>query len=122
MPVKSDQGVDSLVYDHFGSAPCFIVVDAETNQIQTIPNKNEDHEHGDCQPLMSFQDTIPDIVVVGGIGGGALTKLNHAGVRVFKSEGLTVKENIELLTTKGLIEFTSQHTCHGHSHGESCSH
>lgn len=122
MPVAADQGFESEVFDHFGSAPCFVVVDVETNEIRTILNKNIEHEHGNCNPLQSFQDSVPEIVVVGGIGGGALMKLNRAGVRVFRSEGQTVKDNIALLTTKGLVEFTPQHTCQGHSHGEGCSH
>ena len=28
--VQSDQGIESKVYDHFGSAPAFIIVDTET--------------------------------------------------------------------------------------------
>ena len=57
---------------------------------------------------------------VAGIGGGALMKLNQAGVRVFQAAGPTIQDNINALTGKGLAEFTMQHTCQGHGGG--CDH
>ncbi len=122
IPVEVDNGAESVVFGHFGSAPCFILYDSDTDQVMSLGNKNQKHEHGHCNPLMSFDENTPDIVVVGGIGGGALQKLNLAGIRVFRAEGGTVKENIEILKAKGLVEFTMQHTCGGHGHGGGCAH
>ncbi len=122
MPIEAENGLDSIVFGHFGSAPGFIMFDAETEETQVIDNNDKVHEHGACNPLSSFEQMTPDIVVVGGIGAGALVKLNQAGIKVFQASGETVRQNINELKTKGLPEFTLQSTCQGHSHGEGCAH
>mgnify|MGYP000114953206 FL=1 len=122
MPVEDNQGLDSIVHGHFGSAPGFMVYDTDTAELQSIPNQDEHHESGACNPLMSFADVKLDFIVVSGIGGGALMKLNQAGIRVFQATAKTIKENLDVLTTKGLAEFTMQHTCQGHGHGGGCAH
>lgn len=34
-PVQQDKGMESAVYHHFGSAPLFVVVDTDTNNISS---------------------------------------------------------------------------------------
>lgn len=126
-PVKTDTGLQSLVFGHFGSAPEFIIFDEELDRLETHKNINKDHEHGQCEPLKSFGDNTPDIVIVKGIGGGALRKLLEAGVKVFRAESDTIQGNLDLLTTKGLPGFSIQEACSGHDHhhhhqGKSCGH
>ena len=118
LPVKSDLGIESLIFGHFGKAPYYMLFDSETNEFSSVANDRKQHEHGDCNPLSSFENAKPDIVVVGGIGGGALNKLYDAGIRVFKAEGKTVKDNLNVLTSKGLLEFNADATCGGHKDGE----
>jgi predicted Fe-Mo cluster-binding NifX family protein len=121
LPVKSDLGIESLIFAHFAKAPCYVLFDSETKEVSSIVNEKKQHEHGDCNPLTSFTDTTPDIIIVAGIGSGALSKLHDAGIRVFKAEGTTVKDNLEVLTSKGLREFNAEETCSGHKHGETHS-
>lgn len=47
-----------------------------------------------------------DAVIVGGIGAGALNRLNQLGIKVFQAQALTVKENISILKTQNLPEHT----------------
>ncbi len=119
LPVKSDLGIESPIFNHFGKAPCYILFDSETNEFSSVVNDKEQHKQGDCNPLSPFENAKPDIVVAGGIGGGALSKLINAGIRVFKAEGETVKDNLNVLTSKGLLEFSADITCEGHKEGES---
>ena len=63
-----------------------------------------------------------DGIVVGGIGGGALMKLNSAGIVVFKAMAETVKDNLELLRQGRLPVFQPGQVCGGHGHGGGCSH
>ena len=121
-PVEDAKGVDSEVYGHFGSAPVFIIVDTKDNQVTTINNKDQHHAHGACNPLKALDNQNVDAIVVGGIGAGALTKLNQQGIKVFRAEAQKVKENIGLLKGGGLPEFTMQHTCAGHGHIKGCGH
>ena len=113
-PVHKDEGVNSKVYDHFGSAPEFIVVNTELQSTITVGNKDMDHVHGACNPVMAVGGHKIDAVVVGGIGAGALRKLNVDGIKVYKSASETVKENLELLKDDRLPELTLHHTCSGH--------
>ncbi len=119
-PVQADNGMDSMVYNHFGSAAAFIIVDTEQEGAAAINNSDIHHEHGACNPIMALGSSRVDAVVVGGIGTGALRKLNADGIRVYRSMEATVKNNLDLLKENKLPELTIDHTCGGH-HG-SCSH
>ena len=121
-PVQENQGLESQVFGHFGSAPGFIVVDIITNEFTMINNSDQIHEHGACNPVAGLGGHQVDAIVVGGIGGGALHKLNSAGMRVFKSQIGTIGENIELLRANTLPEYMPGHTCGGHGHSHGCSH
>ena len=112
--VPSDDGMESTVYGHFGSAPAFIIVDTELKQVLGLDNRNMHHEHGACNPIMALNGNRIDVMVVGGIGGGALMKLNAMGVRVYGAGALTVKENIALLTENKLQELTMDNSCRAH--------
>jgi len=119
-PVLRDDGMSSRVYNHFGSAPLFIVVDTEKNCISAINNGDQRHAHGACNPLQALDSQQIDAVIVGGIGGGALTMLNRSGIRVYRAQSQTVQENMALFTSMQLLEFTHQEACRGHAHGGKC--
>lgn len=121
-PVQQDEGIDSKVYNHFGSAPLFVVVDTETNVAGTIKNRDQRHAHGACNPIQALDNQKIDAVVVGGIGAGALGKLNQSGIKVYRAQLQTIKENIALFASQSLTEFTLQGCCGGHSHGGTCAH
>ena len=121
-PVQTNDGFESEGYGHFGSAPMFIVVDVEKNQMSPINNRDMHHMHGACNPIKALDGRNIDAIVVGGIGGGALMKLNQAGMSVYKAMGLTVKDNLDLLNSGKLPMFHPGHVCAGHSDSSGCSH
>ncbi|MBF0505947.1 MAG: NifB/NifX family molybdenum-iron cluster-binding protein [Nitrospirae bacterium] len=121
-PVLENNGMNSEVYGHFGSAPLFIIVDTEKSDVISIINKNQIHEHGACNPVMALNGETVDGIIVGGIGRGALMKLNQNGIRVFRAEKPGVKDNVELFNKNELPQFTMQFTCAGHDGGSGCSH
>ncbi|HEX8949238.1 MAG TPA: NifB/NifX family molybdenum-iron cluster-binding protein [Dissulfurispiraceae bacterium] len=121
-PVQGNEGMESRVYNHFGSAPVFVVVDIEANSLAVIVNRDQHHEHGACNPIRALDSNKVDAVVVGGIGAGALGKLNQAGIRVFRAGAPSIKENLSMLMNMQLPEYTLQQCCGGHSHGGGCAH
>jgi predicted Fe-Mo cluster-binding NifX family protein len=121
-PVQQDEGLTSSVYNHFGSAPLFIVVDTDTNEASAITNRDQHHAHGACNPIKAIGDQKIDAVVVGGIGAGALARLNQLSVRVYRAQLPTIRENVALLLSKKLTEYTVQGCCGGHSQGGTCAH
>jgi len=119
--VQNNEGLDSAVYGHFGSAPVFLLVDTDLKSVDTVSNRDMIHAHGACNPIMALGGREVDAVVVGGIGGGALMKLNAAGIKVYRSEAATIKENLELLMKEYLPELSMENTCAGHHQG-GCAH
>lgn len=117
IPVKENTGLESIPYNHFGSAPFFLVVDTETNDITAINNGDLNHEHGKCQPIKAIGGADIDVVLVLGIGAGAINKLNSMGVKVFKANPTSLKENIDLFNDNKLLEFSPANSCTGHNCG-----
>ncbi len=121
--VERDEGVESLVYGHFGSAPAFIVVDTDIDKTVTVNNRDLNHVHGACNPIQAIGGLKPDAVVVGGIGAGAINRLNAEGVRVYRAQAETVQQNLRLLKENKLSEVSIQNACAGHAHGQGgCGH
>ncbi len=121
-PILENKGLESAVYGHFGSAPEFVVVDTVTNEFTLVSNTDKIHEHGACNPVAGLGGHKVDAIVVGGIGGGALQKLNRAGIRAFQSQEGTIAENIARFQADGLPEYMPGHTCGGHGASGGCSH
>lgn len=121
-PVRNDEGFDSAVYSHFGSAPMFVVVDTDTNALATISNRDQHHAHGACNPMKALDDQKVDVIVVGGIGAGALTRLDQMGIKVHRSGAETIRENMTLFASKALPALTLQGCCGGHAGGGGCAH
>ncbi|GAB6169848.1 hypothetical protein JCM1393_23080 [Clostridium carnis] len=117
-PVKENNGVKSIPYGHFGTAPLFLIFNLESNEVNTIGNGDLGHEHGKCQPIKALSGEVIDAVVVGGIGQGAITKLNSMGVKVFKAVEGTIEDNLNLYKNGELKEFSSNHKCNH----DGCSH
>jgi predicted Fe-Mo cluster-binding NifX family protein len=116
IPVDDDQGLQSPVCAHFGSAPAFMIVDTESGSCRAIPNRNLHHAHGMCMPLEALRGEHIDGAVVGGIGMGALQKLNAANIRVYISEHATVAETVVALNA-GTLKLVQPHMACAH-HGQ----
>lgn len=121
-PVQHDNGMESVVYNHFGSAPIFLVVDTDTNSIASISNADQNHAHGACNPTKALDNQKVDAIVVGGIGAGALSRLNQMGIAVHRSQTETISGNMTLFAQKNLPLLTLQGCCGSHGAGGGCAH
>ncbi len=121
-PVEKDEGLASVVSGHFGSAPMFMLVDTKSGSATAIANSDQHHSHGACNPLKALQGQQIDGIVVGSIGAGALNHLTRCGLKVFKAQGMTVRENADLIAADSLPEFTGRECCPGHGNGPGQSH
>ena len=117
IPVEADNGLSSPVCAHFGTAPTFMIVDVDTRSCRAIANGNQHHGHGMCMPLQSLQGEQFDGMVVGGIGMGALNKLNAANIRVYISEHATVGEVVAAFKAGSLKLMQPNMACAQHGHG-----
>lgn len=121
-PVQKNEGLSSIVYNHFGSAPMFLIFDTKTNDIVPVNNRDRHHAHGSCNPMQALDGHAVDAIVVGGIGAGALNRLNQMGIRVHRAQAETVVENMSMYNAEILPEFTMQACCGGHSKDGGCAH
>lgn len=118
--VAVNKGLGSSVYGHFGSAPAFIIVDTELNQVLSVDNTNAHHVHGACNPVAALGGHRVDAMVVGGIGPGAIMKLKTMGISVYQAGAKTVDENMELLMQNRLPLISLDDSCR--QHGGQCGH
>jgi predicted Fe-Mo cluster-binding NifX family protein len=117
IPVTEDKGLESPVSAHFGSAPLFMIVDTDNGSCKALSNRNLNHGHGMCQPLLSLAGERIDGVVVGGIGMGALQKLEAADVSVYWSELPTVAAAVAAFKAGTLKSATRRTACGHHGQG-----
>lgn len=117
IPVTGDKGLDSPVSGHFGSAPCFAIIDSDSRDCRVIPNPNQHHGHGGCRPLLALAGQNVADVVVGGIGAGALAKLQAAGIRVWRANVRSAGEALTAFSNGTLTEMSPATACGGHEHG-----
>ena len=115
---QENNGIESRVYGHFGSARYFVLVDTEEDSAEIIENPDRDHLHGHCQPMKALDGRRVDAVIV----GGALRKLLLEGIKAYRAAEGSVQDNLELLTSGKLTVFTPDQTCAGHGIGDSCPH
>ena len=121
-PTQEDLGIDSRIFNHFGSAGIFIIVDTETGGIESSANLDMEHQHGQCQPLKALGGNTVDAVAVCGIGKGALDKLRGSGIKVYRATEGSVNDNLNLVKSGLLPEFETEHTCAGHGIMGKCIH
>lgn len=95
IPTRNENGVDSKVYGHFGSATFFVLYDTDQKTLTFLDNSNSHHFHGQCNPVGQLRNYKVDVVVVNGMGMNALKQLNDSGIKVYKiSEQSTIREFI----------------------------
>jgi predicted Fe-Mo cluster-binding NifX family protein len=117
IPVDEDKGLRSQACAHFGSAPAFMIVDTDSGSCRAIPNNNQHHGHGMCMPLQSLRGEHIDGMVVGGIGMGALNKLNAVNIQVYISELATVAETVAAFKAGTLRLMQPNMACAHHGQG-----
>jgi predicted Fe-Mo cluster-binding NifX family protein len=111
IPVIQDSGLESPVSKHFGLAPLLMVVNTENGNCRVVLNRNHNYLHWRCQPLLSLAGKHIDGMIVGGIGMGALEKIQAAHVNVYLSEFETVAATIAAYKAGRLKLVTSQTAC-----------
>ena len=122
IPTMENNGLDSKVYSHFGSASAFIIYDTESDTLEELDNSDKQHIHGQCHPMNSLNGRNIDAIIVGGIGARAIEKLQANNIKVFRSEPGTVESNIELFKKGLLKELTLEDACMHHLSGNGGGH
>ena len=87
---------NNTVFQHFGHTPEFAIFEVEDGKIiaETIISSGEEG-HGALANVLA--QSAVDVLVCGGIGGGAINALSEAGIQVIGGAEGNVKEVVEAL-------------------------
>ncbi len=106
------------VFQHFGHTKQFKLYEIENNQIkmeQIVDTNGQGHG-----ALADFlKDKKVEILICGGIGGGAKSALNLAGIQIFGGVSGNA-ENAVKNYLAGKLNFDPDVHCNHHGHGDHC--
>src|SRR5574344_700240 len=112
--VASENG---MVTEHFGHCEGFMIFDAENNQIiksETVANPG--HRPGFLPNFLA--DRGVNVIISGGMGGGAVEIFNERNVEVVVGASGNAKTAVEKYL-KGELKTTGS-VCHEHQHHDEC--
>lgn len=119
IPIEKNDGLQAMVYGHFGSAPYFAIFDTRKGTLEIVNNGDLNHAHGQCNPIGALSGRSVNVLVTGGIGARAIEKLNSMGIRVCRAgANATVEDVLKSFEAGELTEIGIQDGC---SHHSSCS-
>jgi predicted Fe-Mo cluster-binding NifX family protein len=121
IPVTSDQGFDSEVCEHFGTAPCLLVIESDSMELSPAFLLNGNHTRGIGESLAFMAGQNIQAVFVRDTGDAALASLQTGRFEVFKTEEKTVRETIGAFKTGSLSQLKVQPICMSHGRPTNCS-
>ena len=115
------------IFQHFGKTEFFKVYEVEDNKVVSgeVMGSNGTG-HGALAGLLAEQDV--DVLICGGIGGGAQAALQEAGIELYAGASGDADEAVETYLRGELVSSGANcnhhhedgHSCGGHEDGHSC--
>ena len=96
-PVKENNGLESIIDEHFGTAENFLIVDLETRKLDFKGNQKLSAEGSKCKTEMFEQKDLVDAVVTKCMGDGSQRSLMASNIKIYQAKKNTIMENLELL-------------------------
>lgn len=106
-----------MVTGHFGHCENFNIFEVEDNQIvktHSIPNPG--HKPGFLPNFLN--DMGVNVIISGGMGGGAVEIFNEKGIQVVTGATGDAEETVKKFL-EGKLKSTGS-VCHEHQHSDSC--
>jgi len=121
---ETNDGLDSLVAQHFGHAAYFVLVDTDNGVItatESLANPfAEAHEPGQIPDFI--RDQQAKAILSGGMGGRAIQFFEQAGIQAATGARGTVREALEHFLSGQLTAAAPCAESVEHGHGHSHSH
>lgn len=113
---------DGKIFPHFGHTQAFKLYDAEDGKVissRVVPT--DGCGHGALAAFLREQGA--EILICGGIGGGARMALDEAGIRLYGGASGDADAAVEALL-RGALAYDPDAACthHGHGEGHTCGH
>lgn len=112
------------VFQHFGRTPQFQVYDVEDGKV--VSSEVVDTNGTGHGALAGFLERLgAEVLICGGIGGGAQMALSESGIRLFAGASGDAEEAVKAFLVGALPEngeATCDHHDHEHHEGHDCAH
>ena len=109
------------IFQHFGRTEQFKVYEVEDNKIISSEVVGSNGiGHGALAGLLAGQDI--QVLICGGLGGGALNALSNAGIEVCAGASGNADEAVEAYLKGELVDTGANCDHHGHGEGHECGH
>jgi predicted Fe-Mo cluster-binding NifX family protein len=116
---ENNNGLESMVAQHFGHAPYFILADVENGEVsatQGIANPfAEYHQPGQIPGFIKEQNA--DVLLSGGMGGRAIQFFEQYGIKTATGANGTVRQALENYFGGKLSEAAPCDESVAHGHG-----
>ena len=116
---ESNKGLDSMVAQHFGHAPFFMLVHVENSEVTAVQGVTnpfaEEHQPGQIPAFI--QEQKANVILSGGMGGRAIQFFEQAGIKAATGATGTVRQALEYYFGGKLKEAApcDESVAHGHS-------
>jgi predicted Fe-Mo cluster-binding NifX family protein len=116
----NQNGLDSLVSEHFGRCPCFILIDVEGQEIKAVLSVDNpyygNHSPGQVPAFISSQGA--DVMLTGGMGGRAVAFFQQYNIEAATGASGTVRQALQSYLggeLRGVEPCAGNHDHHHHA-------
>jgi predicted Fe-Mo cluster-binding NifX family protein len=116
---ENNNGLDSMVAEHFGHAPYFMLVDVENGEVSTVESAAnpyaEAHQPGQIPAFIKQLNA--NVILSGGMGGRAIQFFEELGIKAATGANGTVCQALENYLGGKLKEAAPCDESVAHGHG-----
>ena len=97
----------------FGRCPYFLIIDTETQKVETVENTGVQVAHGaGVSAAQIITDSGCEVVITGNVGPNAFYALNAGGIKIFVSPpGKTCEQALKAYNDGDLEELAGSKPC-----------
>ena len=104
--------LDALMDQRFGRAAYFLMVETESLEFEAIENSGAAAGGAGIQAAQKVIDAGAQVVLTGNVGPNAMQVLQAAGIKIYTSEPVEVRQLVEVYQQGGLSEITTPVAAH----------
>ncbi len=116
---ENNNGLESMVAQHFGHAPFFMLVDVENGEVSTVESAAnpyaEAHQPGQIPTFI--KQLKANVILSGGMGGRAIEFFEQANIKAATGASGTVRQALENYLGGKLKEAAPCDESVAHGHG-----
>ena len=117
IPTEDNRGLESRAYGHYGSAPFFAMVDADSGRLEVVRNTDSHRRPHSDHHIDRLKAHDVDVVVCNGVGRRAFAALQEAGIDVLVPEHATIADIVSAMRAGEVRRLSTDEACGGGRHG-----